>query len=165
MQQEIWSYTKNYNTNILPSLDEIKNNATIKSIIYHELHHFITNGPRMKQGSKSIQDFEKNNMNTISGLALNKDKTEEVKISHLLYYLSKNELNSIIGQFAISGEKENNTIYQLFSSYKNMTYEQFQSEMNDYNPNLKINPKLYKKVMDRIAYFFRKADKTFVGYD
>ena len=105
------------------SLDEIKNNATIKSIIYHELHHFITNGPRMKQGSKSIQDFEKNNMNTISGLALNKDKTEEVKISHLLYYLSKNELNSIIGQIAISGEKENNTIYQLFSSYKNMTYE------------------------------------------
>ncbi len=147
-------------------LEYIKNNPMFKQIIIHEIQHLNTNYVHLKNMWKKRKsnfgpEFIQKRLST---QFLNPDATQEFRISHLMYYMSKDELNSVIAQIASSGQKQDNEIYQLFSHYKNLTFEQFVQELNEYNPKLKVDKKLYLKVLDRIKYFFRKADKTFVGY-
>lgn len=142
------------------SLNDMFTNEVIKTTIFHELTHFITDNHNY-DSLKKFKNYMKSDLRTINTDVM-VDETGKHKIENLLYYMSQDELNSIIAQIAVSKDKTNDEAYKLFSNYKNMTYDQFVQEMNEYNPEAKITKRLYDKIMQRIDYFFRKVHKTFV---
>lgn len=126
---------------------DLKNNTEFNGVIIHELHHIISSKhlwlPNMKN--------EDNKQDTFFNLI--KFDSEDYDFRQLMYYISKSELNSIIPQVN-SGAYKNSK--ELFTRFFNMGYSDFEKIFNE-NAKVKLNKKMYDKIMDRIKYFLRKT--------
>lgn len=143
-------------------LVQIKDDVKIKQVIIHEITHLLSNYHNINSW-KTQDDAKKSHYMRYGSRLMNPYSKSSNPIQDLFYYISKDELNSVIAQISSSGEKENNIIYQLFLKFKNMSFEEFNEQVKKYNPRLNVSKKLYLKIMDRIKYFFRKADRTFTS--
>ena len=127
---------------------DLKRNIEFNGTLIHELQHIISN--KHLYFPNKIADSNKKNV----FLKLTKEESEK-EFRKLLYYLSKNELNSIIPQVNMGSYAH---VKDLFNKYNNMSYSEFEKIFNE-NSNTKLNNKTYNKIMDRIKYFIKKTKK------
>ncbi len=127
---------------------DLKRNVQFDGVLIHELHHIISN-KHLYFPNKRIDTNKRHVF-----LKLTKEESEK-EFRGLLYYLSKDELNSIIPQVNMGSYQY---VKDLFNKYNNMPYSEFEKIFNE-NSNTKLNNKTYNKIMDRIKYFINKTKK------
>jgi hypothetical protein len=128
------------------TFNDLRDNVEFKGALIHELHHIISN-KHLYLPNKTI---DKNKKNIFLNLT-NKESNAEFK--KLMYYLSKDELNSIIPQVNIGSYSY---IKDIFYKYNNMTYLEFKKIFDD-NSNIELNNKIYNQLKKRISYFIKKT--------
>ncbi len=135
----------------------------IKSVIMHEMHHFIRDLNMGFYGLK-VKPDEKKEM----GL-LNYIESEDVldewgnanKIIHILYYyLSKVELGSVVSEFKYYNRRK---LINFFNDIKSMSYNDFSKFVQGAHNGRTPTMKEYNKVQDRLNYFFKKLRKLGVS--
>ena len=112
----------------------------------HELHHIISN-KHLYFPNKTIDINKKNRFLNLT----NKESNAEFR--KLMYYLSKDELNSIIPQINIGAYL---FVKDIFYKYNNMSYLEFK-KIFDENSNIELNNKTYNTIKKRIRYFIKKT--------
>ena len=128
------------------TFNDLRDNIEFKGALVHELHHIISN-KHLYFPNKTIDINKKNRFLNLT----NKESNAEFR--KLMYYLSKDELNSIIPQVNIGAYSY---IKDIFYKYNNMSYLEFK-KIFDENSNIELNNKTYNIIKKRIRYFVKKT--------
>ena len=128
------------------TFNDLRDNVEFKGALVHELHHIISN-KHLYFPNKTIDINKKNRFLNLT----NKESNAEFR--KLMYYLSKDELNSIIPQVNIGAYSY---IKDIFYKYNNMPYLEFK-KIFDENSNIELNNKTYNIIKKRIRYFVKKT--------
>lgn len=128
------------------TFNDLRDNIEFKGALVHELHHIISN-KHLYFPNKTIDINKKNRFLNLT----NKESNAEFR--KLMYYLSKDELNSIIPQINIGAYSY---IKDIFYKYNNMSYLEFK-KIFDENSNIELNNKTYNIIKKRIRYFIKKT--------
>ena len=128
------------------TFNDLRDNVEFKGALVHELHHIISN-KHLYFPNKTIDLNKKNRFLNLT----NKETNAEFR--KLMYYLSKDELNSIIPQINIGAYS---SIKDIFYKYNTMPYLEFK-KIFDENSNIELNNKTYNTIKKRIRYFVKKT--------
>ncbi|MCF8339620.1 MAG: hypothetical protein K9I82_01465 [Chitinophagaceae bacterium] len=128
------------------TFNDLRDNIEFKGALVHELHHIISN-KHLYFPNKTIDINKKNRFLNLT----NKESNAEFR--KLMYYLSKDELNSIIPQINIGAYL---FVKDIFYKYNNMSYLEFK-KIFDENSNIELNNKTYNTIKKRIRYFIKKT--------
>lgn len=157
------------------SKDLFKNDL-IRSVIVHELHHFIRSDSMKTNVNNFIDRFEKNNpflcyLFDIYEIEHKNGKKEiEQRLTEwgqptqelifFYYYLSKNELGSVIPEFKYYKQED---VINLFKKINGMPFNEFINYIkNNHNGRTPTNRE-YKNVQKRVQYFLKKIRKLGVS--